>query len=83
MKHWKVALVIGVLVAMAALGMVQPLAAQIDQQDYGPDLGWGGVGICPYCGDTACGCSPAVPPLVLSYSCSCSSIWCSRTCTYS
>ena len=65
------------LVAVTAF-LPQGAIAQIDYQDYGS--GSGGGGTCNYCNLTSCGC-PAGPGL--SFSCSCSSIWCTRSCTYS
>lgn len=62
--------------------MAVPLFGQ-RQPDY-PDTGGGtGGGGCSYCTQSACGCSP--PPLgyTLSYSCSCSSLQCTRSCSYS
>lgn len=65
------------LVAVTAL-LPQNAIAQIDYQDYGS--GSGGGGTCNYCNQANCGCA-AGPNL--TFSCSCSSIWCTRSCSYS
>lgn len=50
------------------------------QQD--PGTGGGTGGSCNYCSQTACGCAAPPPGTYLSFSCSCSSISCSRSCSY-
>lgn len=67
------------LVALTGL-MPQSAIAQVDNQDYG---GSGGQGGCNYCSQPLCGCASASGGQTLSYGCSCSSISCSRYCTYS
>ena len=66
------------IAVLALLLVVLPAGAQLDYQDYGS----GGGGGCGYCNQSACGCSPPPAGRVLAYSCSCSSISCSRTCDY-
>lgn len=65
------------LVAVTAF-LPQSAMAQIDNQDYGS--GGSGGGTCNYCNQNNCGCA-AGPGL--TFSCSCSSIWCTRSCSYS
>jgi hypothetical protein len=66
-------------VAVAALlALVVPAGAQTDYQDYGS----GGGGGCDYCNRSACGCAPPPAGMTLTFSCSCSSITCTRSCDY-
>jgi len=73
------------VVVFAVLGALLPVGAQ-DNQDPPPPCGsygcGGGGGSCPYCSQESCGCSPPPFGCSLSYTCSCSSIYCSRTCSY-
>lgn len=82
-KHLKVTSVLLFLLCIAALGAVAPDLAQgqIDYQDYNPSGGGGGG--CPYCSQPQCGCSPPPSGSTLQFSCACSSIQCTRSCSYS
>lgn len=63
-----------------AVFLPQGAIAQIDYQDYGGSGGGGGG--CNYCSQALCGCLPASGGQSLSFECSCSSIYCSRSCSY-
>jgi len=82
MKAWRklflLMLFLGCL-ALAGIFSPQGLMAQDDYQDYGS--GGSGGGGCNYCSLPACGC-PSQPPYTTNFTCSCSSIYCSRSCWY-
>lgn len=48
-----------------------------------PPGGGGAGGSCNYCTQTACGCSSPPVGYRLDYTCTCSSLQCTRSCTYS
>lgn len=72
------AITILLLVAMGALALVPHTEPESPPQP-GGDSGGGG---CTYCNQTACGCAAPPPGYYLRFSCACSTIDCSRTCTY-
>ncbi len=85
MRNAKMLFTLSLLICLAVFGAWLPVDAQDDQQDPPPPCdGWGcgGGGSCTYCSQTACGCAAPQPGQYLSFSCSCSSIQCTRTCTY-
>jgi hypothetical protein len=50
--------------------------------DFKPPTGTsGGGGGCNYCNLDQCGC-PSYPGCTTNFNCSCSSIWCSRQCSF-
>ncbi len=76
----KVAVLVVLLSALALAGMLVPIGADTEYQDYGS--GGSGGGGCTYCSQGQCGCAPPPAGQTLSFSCSCSSIWCTRSCNY-
>lgn len=78
-----VLVVVTVVVTLSVLAPVEePLTDQVEAQLQQDPGGGGDGGGCSYCDQQACGCSSPPPGCILSFSCSCSSIDCSRTCDY-
>lgn len=79
MKLSRTTLVCLLLVGVMAL----PLLGQREPEHNDTGGSTGGSGTCNYCSQSACGCSP--PPLgtTLSFSCTCSSLQCTKSCNYS
>ena len=75
------------VVLAAALSLTLLLAVNAMAQARDPNYEEGGSGgSCPsgcnYCCQESCGCSSPPPGTVLTFDCSCSSIQCTRSCTY-
>lgn len=80
MKRAKyLAALVGILVLLGGFWLASPIESQFHQD---PDPGGPGGGGCGYCNQTACGCAAPPAGCVLYYSCSCSSISCTRSCDY-
>lgn len=92
MKNFRLKLVLVVIVSVLALAgsnLPRALAAggpTISNQDFPAcqnfEQGCANQGNCPYCDQEQCGCA-TFPGKTLAFSCSCSSIWCQRSCDYS
>lgn len=65
--------------ALVVLAAAMPAAAQFDPD---PGGGGGGGGGGTYCSQPQCGCSAPSGFYVCGYSCSCSSLQQTRSCTY-
>jgi len=69
--------VLAILALVVGVWLSAPAYSQY-QEDPNPGGGSGGC----YCGQTACGCQSPPSGCVLYFSCSCSPIQCTRSCSY-
>lgn len=69
-------LLVALALAVSASAIPPP-----NRDDPPPPIGGGG-GSCTYCTQTHCGCSDAPAGFRLDFSCSCSSVQCTRSCVY-
>jgi hypothetical protein len=69
--------ILAVLITLSAFGM--PNGGPLEND---PGNGTGGGGSCTYCSSTHCGCANAQVGYILYFSCTCSSLECTRSCTY-
>ena len=67
---------------VAVLALVLSALPGFGQLHQDPNPPTGGTGSCNYCSKTACGCSSPPAGYYLSYSCTCSSLQCTQTCSY-
>lgn len=72
---------LALLVALVSFLLVGPAANAQFEQDPGSGGSGGGSG-CSYCSSSTCGCSSAPVGYYLIYSCSCSSLTCTHSCSY-
>jgi len=70
------------LVIMILLSVALSVRADGPGEDGIVDSGSGGSSFCTYCSESRCGCASADVGYMLSFSCTCSSIQCTRSCTY-
>ncbi len=76
-----------VVALVAALSLTLLLAANVMAQARDPNYEEGGSGGscppgCSYCCQDTCGCSSPPAGMYLTYDCSCSTVQCTRSCTY-
>lgn len=87
MRRFLHLVLVATLVLTASLWLLPvdsaPSAHALFHQDPNPGSGDGGTCSSPtYCEQEACGCSAPPSNCVLIFSCSCSSIQCTRSCDY-